>query len=120
MAMFDTILINPEKLPISEEDKVRLKDETFQTKSLECTLDVYRITDEGIFETDWNANFENLGTNTEQNWEIVPITDAIKFYTASNGEWFEFVALFEEGKLLTIKRVVEFRKVLNKYGSGMD
>ncbi len=117
--MFDTILINTEKLPISDEDKARLKGEIFQTKSLESSLDVYRITDEGVLETDWNANFENAGTNTEQNWEIVPITDSIKFYTSDNGEWFEFVALFEEGKLLTIKRIVEFRKVLNKYNNGI-
>ncbi len=121
MGMFDTILINKALLPISEEDKLRLEGETFQTKSLECSLDVYRITDDGILETDWNANFENAGTNTDKNWEIIPITDAIKFYTSTkdNGEWFEFVALFDEGKLLIIKRLVEFRKALNKYGSGI-
>ena len=119
MGMFDTILMNTEKLPVSEADKIRLKGETFQTKSLENSLDVYRITDVGILETDWNSNFENSDADSEQNWEIVPITDSIKFYTSTkdNGEWFEFVALFEEGKLLIIKRVVGFRKVLNKYGS---
>ena len=116
--MYDTILINIEKLPISEDEKAILKGESFQTKSLENSLDIYRITDDGILETDWNANFENLNTDSGQHWEIVPITDVIKFHTFTNNEWFEFVALFEEGKLLIIKRVVEFRKALNKYDNS--
>ena len=117
MGMFDTVLINATLLPVSEEDKLRLKDETFQTKSLENSLSVYRITDDGILETDWDTNFGKTSKKDNKNWEIVPITDAIKFYTSAtdNGEWFEFVALFENGKLLNIKKIIGIQAAMNKY-----
>ena len=117
MGMFDTVLINATFLPVSEEDKLRLKDKTFQTKSLENSLSVYRITDDGTLETDWDTNFGKISKEESKNWEIVPITDAIKFYTSAtdNGKWFEFIALFENGKLLNIKKIIGIQAAMNKY-----
>jgi hypothetical protein len=105
MGMFDTILINKALLPISEEDKVRLEGETFQTKSLDSCLNIYLITDDKRLVIDKNAGFGTKQTNT--NWQHLFITDAIKFYTSAkdNNEWFEFVALFDEGKMLVIRRL---------------
>jgi hypothetical protein len=117
MGMFDTILINPKILPISEEDRNNLKEGSFQTKSLENALNVYRINENGFLETIFGESFfDEDETDTLQksrDWEIVRLTDAIKFHTYINDEYFNFVALFEEGKLLIIKRVVDIRTAWN-------
>lgn len=120
MGMFDIILLNPEILPISEEDQQRLVGESFQTKSLENSLGIYRINDDGFLETQWGKNYfddENDAPDTDaKKWEVVRLTDAVKFYASAkdDGEWFEFVALFEEGELLVVKRVVNIRMAWNK------
>jgi hypothetical protein len=134
MGMFDIIGIKSSMLPISEEDQKRLEDENYQTKSLGESMQHFRITDEGILETDWNRTFwemsdfswdEQKQQETEppkENWEIVPITDAISFYTYSkdSNEMFEFVAIFEEGKMLIIKRLVGLNAMRNKYKGWLE
>jgi hypothetical protein len=134
MGMFDTITINASMLPVSEEDQKRLKDGDYQTKSLGESMQHFRITDEGILETDWDKTFWEVSDSSwdeekqkeaeppKENWEIVPITDAISFYTYSkdNNEVFEFVALFEEGKMLIVKRLVGFNAVRNKYKGWLE
>lgn len=134
MGMSDIIGIKSSMLPISEEDQKRMEDENYQTKSLGESMQHFRITDEGILETDWDRTFwemsdfswdEQKQQETEppkENWEIVPITDAISFYTYSkdNNEMFEFVALFEEGKMLIIKRLVGLNAVRNKYKGWLE
>ncbi len=118
MGMFDTILINSKILPVAEEVQNSLKGEDFQTKSLENALNVYRINDDGFLETIFGESFFDEDETDElqksKDWEIVRLTDAIKFHTYINDEYFDFVALFEEGKLLIIKRVVDIRTAWNK------
>lgn len=52
----------------------------------------------------------------EENWVIVKITDSIRFYTYTeeSNEYFEFVAFFELGKMLIIKRLIGIDSVRNK------
>jgi hypothetical protein len=134
MGLFDIITIKSSMLPVSKEDQKRLKDESYQTKSLGESMQYFRITDEGILETDWDRAFWEMSDFSwdeqkqqkneppKENWEIVPITNAISFYTFSrdNHEMFEFVALFEEGKMLIIKKLVGLNAVRNKYKGWLE
>jgi hypothetical protein len=52
MGMYDTITINSSMLPVSEKDRKRLEGQHYQTKSLSKSFEYYRITDDGILETD--------------------------------------------------------------------
>lgn len=126
--MFDTITINASMLPVTEKDRKRLEGQHFQTKSLSESLQHYRITDEGILETDrdmllWslsNISISNVKSiervPPEENWEIVKITDSIRFYTHTedNNQYFEFVAFFELGKMLIIRKLIGIEAVRNK------
>ena len=50
MGMFDTIHINSAMLPVTDEEKKLFgKSPDWQTKSLDCTLDDYYITDDNLF-----------------------------------------------------------------------
>lgn len=128
MGMFDTITINASMLPVSEKDRKRLDGQHYQTKSLGESLQHYRITDEGVLETDWDMLWWTLNNCSwgkvekvkkeppEENWEIVKITDSIRFYTYTedNNEYFEFVAFFELGKMLIIRKLVGIEAIRNK------
>lgn len=107
MGMFDTLLIDIDLLPVSDTDKKRLRNETFQTKSLDSLLQTYRISSDKTFEIDGNSGFNKTGSKDDELWLPLKITDAVKFYTSAedNREWFEFVALIDEGKLIVIRRV---------------
>lgn len=107
MGMFDTLLIDIALLPVSDTDKKRLRNETFQTKSLDSLLQTYRINSDKTFEIDDNSGFNKTGSKDDELWLPLKNTDAIKFYTSAedNREWFEFVALIDEGKLIAIRRV---------------
>ena len=52
----------------------------------------------------------------EENWVIVKITDSIRFYTHAedNNEYFEFVAFFELGKMLIIRKLIGIEAIRNK------
>lgn len=95
MGMYDNLMINVDKLPLSDVDKKRLADEQFQTKSFDCTLTEIYITDEG--ELKINRMDEQLVTIPYHGW--------INFYTDCEGEWFEFNAKFTDGKLVEIERI---------------
>lgn len=102
MGMFDTLTIDLELLPISEDDKKKyLSDllDGFQTKSLDSLLDRYEITSGGyLFKTNYDGEIY-------QRQEKVYFTGEIEFYTDSeDGTWFEFKAQFIDGKLESIKR----------------
>ena len=128
MGMFDTITINASMLPVTEKDRKRLEGQHYQTKSLNESLQHYRITDEGVLETDWDMLWWELNNCSwgkvklvekvppQENWVIVKITDSIRFYTYAeeNNEYFEFVAFFELGKMLIIRRLIGIDAVRNK------
>ena len=126
--MFDTIEINVAMLPVTEKDRKRLEGQHFQTKSLDESLQHYRITDDGMLETNWDMLWWELNNRTwgkprteesvppEENWEVVKITDSIHFYTHTedNREFFEFVAFFELGKMLIIRKLIDIDTVKSK------
>ena len=128
MGMYDTITINAAMLPVTEKDRKRLEGQHYQTKSLVESLQHYRITDEGVLETDWDMLWWELNNCSwgkvqtvekmppQENWVIVKITDSIRFYTYAeeNNEYFEFVAFFELGKMLIIRRLIGIDAVRNK------
>ncbi|WP_146199079.1 hypothetical protein [Arcicella aurantiaca] len=126
--MYDTITINVAMLPVTEKDRKRLEGQHFQTKSLDESLQHYRITDDGMLETDWDMLWWELNNYTwgkprteesvppEENWEVVKITDSIHFYThtENNRDFFEFVAFFELGKMLIIRKLIDIDTVKSK------
>ena len=128
MGMYDTITINTSMLPVSEKDRIRLEGQHYQTKSLSKSFEYYRITDDGILETDrdmllWslsNISISNVKSiervPPKENWEIVKITDSIRFYTYTedDNQYFEFVAFFELGKMLIIRKLIGIESVRNK------
>ena len=128
MGMYDTITINAAMLPVTEKDRKRLEGQHYQTKSLGESLQHYRITDQGVSETDWDMLWWELNNCSwgkvqtvekmppQENWVIVKITDSIRFYTYAeeNNEYFEFVAFFELGKMLIIRRLIGIDSVRNK------
>ena len=52
----------------------------------------------------------------EENWVVVKITESIRFYTHTedNNQYFEFVAFFELGKMLIIRKLIGIEAVKNK------
>ena len=129
MGMFDTITINASMLPVTKKDRKRLEGQHYQTKSLSESLQHYRITDEGVLETDWDIMWWRLNNcswgkvqtveklpSPAENWVIVKITDSIRFYTHTedNNQYFEFVAFFELGKMLIIKKLIGIEAIRNK------
>ena len=128
MGIYDTITINSSMLPVSEKDRKSLEGQHYQTKSLSKSFEYYRITDDGILETDrdmllWSlsnisiSNVKSIGrVPPKENWEIIKITDSIRFYTYTedDNQYFEFVAFFELGKMLIIRKLTGIESVRNK------
>jgi hypothetical protein len=118
MGMFDTVIINVDKLPISQEDKKSLgNDPGFQTKDFDCMLTNIYITDDGElkinrFDQGWDKDavngFGTKGAITHENerLETIPFHGFMNFYTTNDKqEWFEFAAKFTDGKLVDIIRI---------------
>ena len=121
--MYDTIFINKEMLPVSDEDKKRIPDNNvWQTKSFDNDMSEYYITDDGginqnIFQYESVPKEERpypndngilglAGSIRKIDEKIVPIEyhGIVKFYSNVDKEWFEFEAKFTDGKLINIKR----------------
>lgn len=126
MGMFDSLYINIDKLPISEEEKKMFSpNEEFQTKDFDCELKVYRITDDGFLEKEeydqrYDPEAESVisklsgtkGAIVFENQRTVRVdyTGDLHFYTYLGSyskpvspNWFIFDATFKEGVLKTIK-----------------
>lgn len=119
MGMFDNIIINSEKLPVSSQEKELLKNKIFQTKDLENCLLLYEITNED--------ELVLLNTKEEKTSELIPhfidmddkeyteeknivrektpFHGFIRLYTSINKVWYEFKAKFTDDKLVSIERV---------------
>jgi hypothetical protein len=114
MGMYDTIRCD---YPLPGNPPAGLD---WQTKSLECALDLYAITADGRLEheaydtvdrSDPNAagleRFWGFATKVNQRMEPVPdYRGEVSFYdTAPDGTWWEYSALFDAGRLLSIKQL---------------
>ncbi len=102
MGMYDTLHINTDKLPVSEEEKEFIKihnpNGDWQTKSLDSILAKYEITDEGkllLIETGWLED-EDLAPKE------IPFHGFIHFYGYVDEDSYEFYAKFTDGKLMEI------------------
>jgi hypothetical protein len=117
MGMFDTLYINTEKLPVSEEEKRLIgTNPGWQTKDFDCMLSEVYITDEGelkINKHSWGwdeSQINGFGTNgvlTRENEQIVtePYDGIVNFYSfiGKDSLWYEFNANFVNGKLENIE-----------------
>jgi hypothetical protein len=119
MGMFDYIIIDSQKLPVSSTEKELLKNKTFQTKDLENCLLSYEITNENelmlhnikeektsklipvIREMDDEENV----LDKEIIHEKIPFHGLLRFYTPINNTWYEFKAKFTDDKLVSIERI---------------
>lgn len=98
MGMFDSIQCHA-RLPVQTQDDCR--DHWYQTKSLDCELKRYRITEDGELmrqdadEDDWDSN----------DWKPMPnFIGEVVFYgepetTSNPTRWLDFSAYFVNGKM---------------------
>lgn len=126
MGMYDHLYIVKELLPLSDEEKELITDQTvWRTKSLECVLtEVYIGSDRQLKINHWvyeSVPKEERPYPDAKGWKSVigsirrtdekildsNYTGEIVFYTKVNDQWLEFISLFNEGKMILIKRVKE-------------
>lgn len=79
----------------------------FQTKSLYCHLENYKIDKEGQL---WKLD-KNYDDDSPGEWIPINSSEAIRFYTCIGSrredtwKWYEYYAMFKRGKLINIERV---------------
>jgi hypothetical protein len=114
MGLYDTIHIPKRFLPLTKEELEVVESENFQTKSLGQSLLEFRVNDDKIFEFNWRS--DDSKEIQKDTWEMIPLTDAIHFsaYLTNEFQRINLLALFENGKLKTVKRVIVFNETLNK------
>lgn len=120
MGMFDHIVIDSQKLPLSSSERELLKNKVFQTKDLEKCLLSYEITNEGELmlqnikdeETSKVVPYfreidddEEYVENENIINEKIPFYGFIRFYTSVNQTWYEFKAKFTGDQLVSIERI---------------
>jgi hypothetical protein len=121
MGLFDTLYINTNKLPISDDEKKKLGDNTdFQTKSLDCIMTEIYITDDGFLDVNdfeyetvpqeerpypndegLKGSFGSIRRVNERLERMKDFTGVIEFYNLD----FDFIAFFKNGKLEKIERI---------------
>lgn len=122
MGMFDTLKINTEMLPITDDEKLSLGENPgWQTKDFDNILSIAEITEDGKlrykkFTYEWDENAESgmteltglNGALIEDNVHWVDLPDYhgfVNFYTHDkNDKWWEFDAKFTDGNLVEIIR----------------
>ncbi len=125
MGMFDYIRINPRLLPVSPEERKKLRPSClrqFQTKSFEKLLTVVHITNDGKLrwlKVEYEPILRNVkqddGTMASELYDCIPgnphwieetdYTGIINFYDDVENVWYEFNAVFEHGKLQNIIQI---------------
>ena len=114
MGLYDTIHIPKRFLPLTQKELEVLESEDFQTKSFGQLLLEFRVNEDRIFEFNWRSDeSKEIAKDT---WEMIPLTDAVHFsvYFTNELDRVDLLAVFENGKLKTVKRVVSFNEALNK------
>jgi hypothetical protein len=119
MGMYDSLHIDPARLPIGHQEQEQLKTADFQTKSVVNILADLYITDEGYLEMDHAGllgdadepisstpiPFDKAPTFLPFQNERVRLIDAhgsILFYTTTDAGWYQFNAVFANGRLVSI------------------
>ena len=127
MGMFDYITCHY-PLPGQDFNIVWPADDPFQTKSFECMMEDYTITEDGRiihhtvryetvpdeerpyygtekWETGFLAKFCGAMRSVSTGDVYLDLTDTIRFYSSKGREWFEYSATFVNGKLIDIRRI---------------
>ena len=67
-----------------------------------------------MFEFNWRSDESKEIEN--DTWEMIPLTDAVHFsvYFTIELDRLDLLAIFENGKMKAVKRVVGFNEALNK------
>lgn len=121
MGMFDNLIINTNKLPVTDEEKKLIgKNPNWQTKDFDCILTEIYITDDGELKINkWNYEkvpkeerpypdgkgiFELMGSlrRVNERLEIINHNGHINFYSIIGDDYYEFFAEFTNGKLVSI------------------
>jgi hypothetical protein len=123
MGMFDYLFVSASLLPLTDEEKLVIKDDTeWQTKNFDRELTEVYLTNEGDIkinrweletvpkeerpfpnETGFREIFGSLRRANER-LESVTYHGIVNFYTHVEGSWIEFNAKFTDGKLVSIER----------------
>ena len=90
MGMFDDLKC---EYPLPDEE---VQGEWFQTKSLHCNLDGYVISKDGYLEK----------------LQPISFTGVIRFHSIHDGRWYEYVAVFVDGRLQELKPADKHKKTL--------
>lgn len=122
MGMYDNLIINTDKLPVTDEEKKLIGENPgWQTKDFDCDLTEIYITDEGELKINrWNyeevpeeerphPNGEGLlglmGSlrRVNERLETIQYHGYVNFYSNIGDDWYEFFAKFTDGKLISIE-----------------
>lgn len=103
MGMFDEVEV---QYPLPDGYEGHL----FQTKDLDCQLDLYRISAAGaLSKGSWDKDAQVWG-----NFQPVPFHGMLNFYiTDPSGKWREYCAKFTDGVLVEITAVLSARSSSN-------
>jgi hypothetical protein len=118
MGMYDTLYINPDKLPISDEEKEFIQNlksnYDWQTKSLYSSLATYEITDEGklfLIKAGW---LEELEEEKPISPEEIPFHGYMNFYGTINKKSYIFYVKFTDGKVVDILKEDEVNEIFRR------
>lgn len=122
MGMYDNLIINTDKLPVTDEEKKLIgKNPNWQTKDFDCNLTEVYITDEGELKInrweykevpkeerpypDEEGFFGLIGSLKPVNKRLETIEHHgyVRFYSKIGDDWYEFIAKFTDGKLISIE-----------------
>lgn len=122
MGMYDNLIINIDKLPLSDEEKRLMgKNTIWQTKDFECILTEIYITDDDELKINkWNyievpkkerKNPDSEGLSglcgslkrVNERLENIYYHGHVNFYSYINENFYEFFAKFDNGKLVSIE-----------------
>ena len=103
--MFDEIAVYVHLFP--PEVPSSLKTRIYQTKSFECKLDEFRITEEGKLQRYIRAEADNEGGPRRGEWKHHDFTGMVKFYDSvpepfSKSVWHEFRVGIQQGHVATL------------------
>lgn len=116
MGMFDDVIIDTNKLPVSDKEKQIIGDNPgWQTKDFDCILTEIYITD-NLMINRWDHETVPINERPDPEYPVigsvrrinehleilVNYTGCVNFYTNINKDWYEFYAEFKNGKLIDI------------------
>jgi hypothetical protein len=122
MGMYDNLIINTDKLPVSNDEKKLIgENPNWQTRDFVCDLTEIYITDEGDLKINrWDLEevpkeerphpdgegllglFGSMRRVNER-LEVIPYHGYVNFYSTIGNDWYDFFAKFTDGKLVSIE-----------------